>query len=557
MNPLASVKFILGASRAVVWRRWPYMLVLLFRLKPVERAGAQIMGVDDGLRLYYSRDLVLRAGIRYTPTLLAHEVQHPLRHHPQRWERQRPRLEARYAKVAGTLRAMFNIQSWVHLGNFGGDLEINDDMHGWEWPEWWAPLMPATFGLPDGRTMEFYGEKLIEAAEQRQEQEAQDGREPSGEADEPGGPGEGPGDEAREPSAQEEGAGEGPADEAGEDEAGAGGAQEDDAPADEDGDGGGDDGQGDDHPAEADGAGDAPPPTGDADGGAGGDAGAGDGADGAGDAPGQPSVPGRGCCGSCAGVPVPGEGAGDLPEPTTPDELKLVERQVAEAVLAFKGSNSRGFAPGDWLLRWAQSQFEPTKVDSYRVLARVVRGAVSDARRRVDWRMGPPSRRRDVLNRMPEWAGKAPILPVLRAPVPRVLVIQDTSGSMGMGRGSRLEKSARETYGFVRAAGGEVYVLAVDSQEHPVRRVRSAGDLLAAYEGGGGTNMAVGVRAAAKERPRPDIFILITDGVWCGWPTPEDMPRGVQFVTIVVNESREYFDQVPAHLKRDAVHVDE
>ena len=150
---------------------------------------------------------------------------------------------------------------------------------------------------------------------------------------------------------------------------------------------------------------------------------------------------------------------------------------------------------------------------------------------------------------------EAPLLPVLRGPDPKVVVVLDTSGSMGDGKRGRLRIAASELMGVANASGQTIHALAVDSAVHETRRVRNAADLHALMKGGGGTDMEVGVRAAASSRLGADVIILITDGE-TGWWGPRDIRTRAPVVVIVANETRSAFERMPPHLRRGAVYVD-
>jgi len=220
-------------------------------------------------------------------------------------------------------------------------------------------------------------------------------------------------------------------------------------------------------------------------------------------------------CGSGAdGITRPwellAEEAGGLP----PGERHMVRAQAAANVLTYL-REGRGRLSNSWK-RWAEDLLEP-KVDWRRVLASEIRKGVGTVAGRVDYTYRRPSRR----------AGSSPgvILPALERPVPEVVVLCDTSGSMST---EQLGQVLGEVDGLLKGlglAGTRLRVLAVDSAVHSVQRVASASRL--ELVGGGGTDMAVGLEVAVHLRPRPTVVVVLTDGMT---PWPATVPKGIQIV---------------------------
>jgi predicted metal-dependent peptidase len=92
-----------------------------------------------------------------------------------------------------------------------------------------------------------------------------------------------------------------------------------------------------------------------------------------------------------------------------------------------------------------------------------------------------------------------------------------------------LSVALAEIRGILAAAGlrDGLDVLSVDAAVNARQRVVHAGTVR--LEGGGGTDMGVGLAAAERLSPRPEIAIVVTDGYT---PWPEHPPRGIR--TIVV-----------------------
>lgn len=196
-------------------------------------------------------------------------------------------------------------------------------------------------------------------------------------------------------------------------------------------------------------------------------------------------------------------------------EADLVRQEVAQAVRAL----GPGSAPGG-LARWAEAFLKP-QVDWRRRLAGAVRAGLTSVSGAVDFTYSRPSRRRSP----------GVVLPALRHPVPRVAVVVDTSGSMS---DAHLATALAEVHGILGhsgVSGQDVVVLAVDAAVQATTRVFRAGQVQMA--GGGGTDMGAGLEAAAARSPRPDVVVVLTDGLT---PWPERPPAGVRVVVVVIGD---------------------
>lgn len=235
-------------------------------------------------------------------------------------------------------------------------------------------------------------------------------------------------------------------------------------------------------------------------------------------------APGHGRCGSCAtGAPEwwedapPAEGG---PDGIGKAEAELIRQAVARAIQ--EASRSRGDVPAHWK-RWAEERLRP-KVDWRRELASAVRRAVADVAGAADYFYRRPSRRQGQVG-----DGRV-VLPALRRPVPRVAVVVDTSGSVS---DKMLSQALGEVAGVLKAVGQRegVHVLAVDAAVHACRRVFRPEQV--ALAGGGGTDMGAGIRAAERLRPRPEVVVVLTDGLT---PWPDSPPRGMKLVVGLLGE---------------------
>jgi predicted metal-dependent peptidase len=205
-----------------------------------------------------------------------------------------------------------------------------------------------------------------------------------------------------------------------------------------------------------------------------------------------------------------GEHGSGLP----PGEQHLLRSQVASEVLRYCREGVGRLSAG-WK-RWAEDLLDP-KVDWRRVLAAEIRKGLSTVSGKVDYTYRRPSRR----------ASSSPdiVLPALERPVPEVLVLCDTSGSMG---DEELASVLAEVDGLLKGVGlarNRVRVMAVDAAVQTVQQVTSARQIN--LVGGGGTDMGAGLQAAARLHPRPSVVVVLTDGMT---PWPSAAPKGMQVV---------------------------
>jgi predicted metal-dependent peptidase len=197
----------------------------------------------------------------------------------------------------------------------------------------------------------------------------------------------------------------------------------------------------------------------------------------------------------------------------------LLRRQIAQEVLNH-GKQAGNMPAG--LLRWAEELLTP-KVDWRRLLAALLRRAVSEVAGAVDYSYRRPSRRSSV-------AGGV-VLPALRRPVPEVAVVCDTSGSM---TDELLAMALTEVDGLLKSLGlsRQLRVLSCDTAVDAVQRVTSTRQIT--LTGGGGTNMGAGIDAAAALRPRPAICVVLTDGIT---PWPASPPKGMRVIVALLGEA--------------------
>lgn len=214
-----------------------------------------------------------------------------------------------------------------------------------------------------------------------------------------------------------------------------------------------------------------------------------------------------------------GESVSDTPGVDS-GRAELLRQKTAEDIL--NHAKGRGNVPGH-LQRIAEEIKKP-RVNWRRELSAQIKQGVAAKRGNVDYSFAKPSRRQH---------GKAYVIPAMVTPEVNVAIIRDTSGSMTI---KQIEQANGEVEGVCRAIGlKDVPVLDVDQIVHRIKKV-SSGRQLKTARGGGGTNMGAGVEASGLLKPRPDMVIVLTDGI-TPWPTRKPGHMKVVIVLLRDNDS--------------------
>lgn len=194
-----------------------------------------------------------------------------------------------------------------------------------------------------------------------------------------------------------------------------------------------------------------------------------------------------------------GDAASGLPEWSDVRAQKVLRQVAAEAKKA--EARTKGSVPAGLLLT-LEELLEPPKVDWRAELFAQLCDAIEHTRGDGDNSYIYPSRRQAGLG----YGVGAPRLPGHREPVPDIVVVWDTSGSMC----GNLDDLVRETLAIADTLNVEVKTIACDSQANEAKRVASLEDAKAALVGGGGTCMTPAFIEAKKHAP--SLVICITDG---------------------------------------------
>jgi predicted metal-dependent peptidase len=234
-------------------------------------------------------------------------------------------------------------------------------------------------------------------------------------------------------------------------------------------------------------------------------------------------------CGSAAGgekAPCeldPDDDANGAAPAANDAEVKIIDIATATEIKEY-ASKHPGTTPRG-LVEHAEQILKPSELGWRQILSAAVRRAA--ASRSGDFDTTYARRNRRQSHRV--YGEGSIIQPGIESPVPRLVIVRDTSGSMGA---DELSMVTNEVDGIAKQLGvrGEnMIVLDVDAEVAASRKYRRATDL-AEIAGRGGTDMRVGIGAAAVLRPAPSAIVVITDG-WTPWP---DVKTRVPVVACIV-----------------------
>jgi predicted metal-dependent peptidase len=190
-----------------------------------------------------------------------------------------------------------------------------------------------------------------------------------------------------------------------------------------------------------------------------------------------------------------------LPAGLSDVEALLLRRRIAE-VIAGTEARQPGSLAGGWV-RWAHAILRP-QLDWRRLLAAKIRSSTAAVAGSADYSYAKPARRH-----VP-----GVVLPSLLRPIPRVAIVIDTSGSVST---DQLTVAWSEVHGCLRSLGIRRDMLTVYAADAEVHRITGLLTRRAGLVGGGGTDMAAAIEHVARARPRPDLVVVITDGL-TQWP---------------------------------------
>lgn len=250
-----------------------------------------------------------------------------------------------------------------------------------------------------------------------------------------------------------------------------------------------------------------------------------------------------GNCGSGAGNPMEGEpesgkgsGSGDKDGEgedlggRSEGEINQIRQRVAEAVrqhAAQPGGKGRGSMPLG-LDIWAEAALKPAGIPWQTKLARCMRQAVAFRPGAVDYSFSRISRRQGGVG----FGVGAPIIPAFVRPVPRILFILDTSGSMSK---QQLEAGLAEAVAVLKACGAEITFMSCDYEVHAVGKVTDPSQLSKLVKGGGGSSFVPAFEYIRKMKNPPTLAVFATDG---DIGVPPNAPKNLSVIWLLIDAYR-------------------
>ncbi|MCG7308312.1 VWA-like domain-containing protein [Brachybacterium sp. ACRRE] len=233
----------------------------------------------------------------------------------------------------------------------------------------------------------------------------------------------------------------------------------------------------------------------------------------------------------------------DLIAPPAEDfEIVAAVHTVAEEITKAKGAG-----PGR-LGRWAEKITAPSVIPWQIVVGGYLRKAARRKPRGLLKTYSRASRRQAVRVRMPDGSrGRKIILPGTVRPVPTLVVIRDTSGSVSDRELGEMSREIEEIAVQCGVPEDRVFVLDVDDAVYRARSLSEKGVLRSAT-GGGGTDMRLGLAAIPEVfTEAPELVVVATDG-GTSWP---ETPTAFPVVALVTSDGK---DTTPAWIHSVSVH---
>jgi len=267
--------------------------------------------------------------------------------------------------------------------------------------------------------------------------------------------------------------------------------------------------------------------------------GEGPGQPGEGEGPGQPGGEGKQegpgkeppCSGNCGGASgnehpqeqeVDAEAEAESPGATKSEAaVNAVQRAQAQEIIDYVQSHGRGSVPAN-LVEWATFAMQPPKISWRRKLPRILRRALGKIT------AGGENYSKKRISKRSFVRGY--VVPGLISQKPELVIIRDTSGSMGR---PQLQDVQNEVVGVLKATGVEsVMFMDADADANKPRRVTVRDIPRLPITGRGGTDFGPAIAIAAKLKPRPKCIMYFTDG---DGPAPDRQPPGIEFIWVIIN----------------------
>ncbi len=228
----------------------------------------------------------------------------------------------------------------------------------------------------------------------------------------------------------------------------------------------------------------------------------------------QAGAQGKPACGSCSGNAHAKESEHTQGEQgRSSAEQARAQKQIAQEIQEQERKHP-GSVPAD-LKVWASETLAPPVIDWRVKLAQLVRASIAHKAGAVSHAFKRPSRRQAGLG----YGAGTPTLPALIAPLPRVAIALDTSGSMSR---AIMAEAMAEVQGIIKSLGAACDFVTCDAELGKLTTVTSVAQATKVIQGGGGTDFRPVFAAFDKRKPAPDILVYLTDG--CG-PAPTHAPK--------------------------------
>jgi predicted metal-dependent peptidase len=199
-----------------------------------------------------------------------------------------------------------------------------------------------------------------------------------------------------------------------------------------------------------------------------------------------------------------------------PLDIELIKRETALKLdEAIQSGRFQGQVPGGWR-QWVELVLHAKK-DWRKILRNRMSVAIAIGMgARVDYSYRRPNRRQAVYAPVitPTFSGDQSA---------RVACVVDTSGSMGA---DELASALGQVFEVLKAFHLPVTIIPCDSAAYEPIMLKKPSDVFLVKElnGGGGTDMTVGIRAAMALQPKPDSILVLTDGYTPYPARPMDTP---------------------------------
>ena len=507
----------------------PFLTGVFYRLIPVSAPGLKTMSIDKHWRCYVDFEFANEIGIQEAAKILNHEPWHILREHHARYEA----MPYDYNGIVKNPVAF----------NHAADLTINQDIPDLV-PDWGLHIGKAPYeNFVKGELTEEYYKKIIDEIKdntcpqcgqphqkdnsQKDKNDSSNNKDQNSQGSDENKDGSEQGDSGQGQNGSEQGdSGQGQnGSEQGDSGEGQDGSEQGDSGQGQDGSEQGDSGQGQDGSEQ-------------------GDSGQGQDGSNAGQGNGQGSgntCPGCGqdASGKGTGVGNCGSGAGGVPSEyelgddpklpgISPDEADIIRKQVAADIVRYyksnpgKGSNNAQM--------WAEETLEVPKPDWRTILRASLKTAFAWKNGKMDFNRQRRNRRQVI---------DSVIMPALQAPIARIAVGVDTSGSnlhnMGVVLGN-VEDIARKA----GVRGKSLMAFGVDTVADNPTFVNNPKDVLSKLTGGGGTDMRVAFEVFEElgKKKKADIGILLTD-LETGWPEQPLSTSNMRYIVCGMMNSKE------------------